>query len=347
MLTPSANAALSPALSIMQSIIAGQAQMHRPDQPAAIGQTPNVAVTPGYSTQTTQKINAYYFGDHQSVSEVQAKIFTYLAQYVGKQIEAVENGKTGNPAGDAPGASAELTKDLKDMDDDVRGSLGAALTEFAEGRKSIQATAFKLLMTLDLDSLSKDTKFTKYLEQMIGFELHGMNVKDILMSFVDPDGKESDKLRSIVSNALAGEAGSKVLQRLDDASKGLRSVEETRRDIEDVKPYDEIDEETDEENRQDIKTAKAYETLNETLESIDVATEESVALAEAKAAIEAAKDTSKPTETSPAPSPEDDKESDASGADDENDAAVAGMRGYWEQVEKANNHHSETTALYL
>lgn len=345
MLTPTAKAALSPALSIMQSIMNDQARMQQPDQ--SIGKTPSVAVTPGYSTQTTQKLNAFYFGDHQSVTEVRAKIFNYLADYLGKQIDAVENENAGKPAGDNPSASKELTESLKDMDVDVRGGLRTALNNYAEGRQSLQATAIRMLMTLDLDVLSKDTKITKYLEQMIGFDLHGMSAGDILKAFVDPGGKEDDKLRSIVSNALAGEQGSKTMQRLDDASKGLRSAAETKRDIADVKPYDDVDEETKEEDRQDINTAKAYDALKETRDFIDAVAEENLALAKAKAAIEAAKTAGKPTEPSTVPTSEDGDGSEVSEADGKKDAAAKGGWGYGETAEHPGNRHSQTEPLYL
>ncbi len=347
MLTPTAKTALSPALSIMQSIVTDRARLQQLDKTDAFGNSPNVAVTPGYSTQTTQKLNAYYFGDHQSVTEVQAKIFSYLAEYVGKQLDTVENEIGGKPAGETATANKELSDSLKGMETDVRSSLRTTLNDFAEGKQSLQATAIKMVMTLDLDVLSKDTKIGRYLEQMIGFDLHGMSAKDILMSFADPGGKESEKLRSIISDALAGQDGSKVMQRLDDASKGLRSVEETKRDIEDVKPYDEVDDETKQEDKEDLKTAKAYDTLNDTKNFVDTVKEEEVALAEAKAAIEMAKGSAKPKETSTPPTSEEGTGSDDLEADGKNDAGVNRVWGYWESTDQPGNQNSDNAQLYL
>ena len=347
MLTPTAQAAFAPALSIMQSIVTDQARLREADQPDAAFKTPTVAVTPGYDTQATQKLNAYYFGDHQSAAEVRTKIFTYLAQYVGKQIDAVEKQETGEPAGDASAASSQLAANLKGMDADVRSGLRASLDNFSQGRQSLQATAIKMLMTLDLDVLSKDTKITRYLEQMIGFDLGGMSAKDILTAFAEPDGKENDKLRSIISNALAGTDGSKTMQRLDDAAKGLRSVEETKRDIEDVKPYDDVDEETKEEGKADIKIAKAYDTLTETKAFIDAVREENAELALAKAAIEAAKGATTSGDTPTSPTEDTDAEPDPADADDDKTPSAEGGWGYGDRDDGIDIGHTGTAALYL
>ncbi|MDZ7600487.1 MAG: hypothetical protein U1A06_03835 [Hoeflea sp.] len=324
-----------------------QARMREVDQPDAAFKTPTVAVTPGYETQATQKLNAYYFGDHQSASEVRTKIFTYLAQYVGGQIDAVEKEKAGEAAGNAPAASSQLANSLKGMEADVRGGLRASLDNFSQGRQSLQATAAKMLMTLDLDVLSKDTKITRYLEQMIGFDLGGMSAKDILTAFVDPDGKENEKLRSIISNALAGTEGSKTMQRLDDAAKGLRSVEETKRDIEDVKPYDEVDEETKEEDKSDIKIAKAYDTLTETKAFIDAVREENAELAQVKAAIGAAKGATTSANTPTSPTEDTDADPDPADADDDKISSAEGRWGYGDQDDGLDIGHTGTAALYL
>jgi hypothetical protein len=347
MLTPTAKAALAPALSIMQSIVTDQARLRDSDQPNAGLTTPTVAVTPGYDTQATQKLNAYYFGDHQSASEVRTKVFTYLAQYVGEQIDTVEKETGGEAVGNAPAASSQLANSLKGMEADVRDGLRASLDNFSQGQQSLQATAARMLMTLDLDTLSNDSKITKYLEQMIGFDLGTMNAKDILTAFVDPAGKENDKLRSIISNALAGTDGSKTMQRLDDAAKGLRSVEETKQDIEDVKPYDEVDEETEEEDKSDIKTAKAYATLNETREFIEEVAEDDGTLAEAKAAIEAAKTATKSAGTPTSSTGETDAEPDPADANDDKTSPAEGHWGYGDQDDGTNIRPTGTAALYL
>lgn len=347
MLTPTAQAAFAPALSIMQSIVTDQARLREADKPDAIGRTPTVTVTPGYDTQTTQRLNAYYFGDHQSAAEVRTKIFTYLAQYVGKQIDAVEKQEAGEPAGDASAASSQLAANLKGMDADVRDGLRASLDNFSQGRQSLQATAIKMLMTLDLDVLSKDTKITRYLEQMIGFDLGGMSAKDILTAFAEPDGKENDKLRSIISNALAGEQGSKVMQRLDDAVNGLRSVAETKRDIENVKPYDEVDEETKAEDKDDIKTAKAYDTLNETKAFIETMRDEYAELAKAKAVIEAAKGATASADAPASETEETEADPDPANAGGEKDLPAESGWGYGDQDDGIDIGHTGTAALYL
>tara|TARA_R110002020_G_scaffold96186_25_gene230634 strand:+ start:2865 stop:3896 length:1032 start_codon:yes stop_codon:yes gene_type:complete len=343
MVLPATNAALSPALSIMQSIVADQARLQEQDRPTAPGTTPTVAVTPGYSTQATAKLNAYYFGDHQRASEVQAKIFTHLAQYVGQQIDAVEAEEAGAAA---PTGGTSLKSSLKAMDEDVRGGLRTALNDFAEGKRSIQSTALKMVMTLDLDALSKDSKIVKYLEQLIGFDLKGMSAKDILQSFVDPGGKESDKLRSIVSDALAGQDGSKTMQRLEDASRGIRSVEETKREVEDVKPYDEVDDETKEEDRKDISIAKAYEALTQTRDLIDTAQQQDTELAKAKAAIEAAKQAPPPADQAAASEADESGGTDGSDADG-TDAADSEGWGYRDQDDKTGDEQPGAVALYL
>ncbi|OCW57079.1 hypothetical protein [Hoeflea olei] len=285
MMLPTATTALSPALSIMQSIVSDQERGLQPGTPGDDGM-PNVAVTPAYDTRSTQKLNDFYFGDHQRASEVQAKIFNALVQYMDKQIGAAENPDA--PDTETPHASAALTDSLEEMDGDVRQGLKASLADYTEGRQSIQATATRMLMTLDLDVLSTDRTITRYLEQMVGFDLKGMSAKEILEAFADPGGKESNKLTAIISDALAGEEGSKVRQRLEDATKGLRSAEETQRDIEDVKPYDEVDQETKDEDQDDLKLAKAFDTLTDTRALAEAATEQEADLAKAKIAIERA-----------------------------------------------------------
>ncbi|WP_339762098.1 hypothetical protein [uncultured Hoeflea sp.] len=347
MWTPTAKAALTPALSIMQSIVTDQARLRESNQPDSALTTPTVAVTPGYDTQATQKLNAYYFGDHQTASEVRTKIFTYLAKYVGEEIDTVEKELVGDTAGNAPAVSSQLADSLKGMEADVRDGLRTSLDNFSQGGQSLQATAARMLMTLDLDVLSNDKKITKYLEQMIGFDLGTMNAKDILTAFVDPDGKENDKLRSIISNALAGTDGSKAMQRLGDAAKGLHSVEETKQDIEDVKPYDEVDEETKEEDKSDIKTAKAYDTLNEARDFIEGAAEDDVTLAEVKAAIEAAKSAATPGGTPTSSTVETDAEPDPADADHDKTSLSEDRWGYGDQDDETNIRHTGTTALYL
>ncbi|WP_161784983.1 hypothetical protein [Hoeflea sp. BAL378] len=339
---PATTSALSPALSIMQSIVADQALRQEQDRPVAPGAAPTVAVTPGYSARVTEKLNAYYFGDHLRVSEVQARIFTHLAQYVGQQIDAVEAEEAGDPSG-ASSAGTALKNSLKAMDADARGGLRNALDEFAEGKRSVQSTALKMFMTLDLDVLSKDSKITRYLEQLIGFDLHGMSAEDILKSFVDPGGKENDKLRSIVSNALAGQDGSKAMQRLEDASTGIQSVDDTKREVEDVKPYDEVDDETKEEDQKDIRIAKAYAALTEAREMIDAARQQDAELAKAKAEIEAAGQVTRPADE---PVADENGAPDGSDADGDADPAYGNGWGYRDQDEKAGDGQP-AVELYL
>lgn len=344
MIPPTAASTLSPALSIMQSIVSSQERAQQ-DYSSANGHTPNVAVTPAYSAQTTQKLNDFYFGDHQRASEVQAQLFGYLSQYMEKQIDAVEN--PGTTAEGTPRASSELTDSLAAMDADVRASLKNTLSGYSEGRQSMQATATKMLMTMNLDVLAKDRTITRYLEQMIGFDLKGMTAKDILQAFADPTGAENDKLDRIISDALAGEEGSKVRQRLDDAVKGLRSVAETRYDIEDIKPYDEVDDETKEEDKNDLELAKAFDTLNETRDYIEDVHAEEAELTEAKVAIELAALTTGTDDADSKPDAAEDATAGAGEADDSPDEKAQGAGTLYQDDEDWLTAGPSNLTLYL
>lgn len=267
---PASKLALSPALSIMQSIVSQQADAQQNARETDSNLIPNVRVASANSPQTTEKLNDYYFGDHMSVTEVQVKLFGYLASYLNKQISAQDDAAA---AGEAPDTTTELSRHLASMDQGKRESLGTALGGFDNTGDSARGLALKISLNFNLDELSRDKKIENYLEQMIGFDLKGMTVADLVKSFLDPEGSENQKVRDVISEALAGQHGSKASQRLEDATKGPRTVEETKRDIADKKVYDEVDAETKAEDEADIDTAKAFETLNEVSTNIESADE--------------------------------------------------------------------------
>ncbi|MCY0150229.1 hypothetical protein OEG84_21605 [Hoeflea sp. G2-23] len=254
----------------MQSIVSQQADAQQSARETDSNLIPNVRVASANSPQTTEKLNDYYFGDHMSVTEVQVKLFGYLATYLNKQISAQDDAAA---AGEAPDTTTELSRHLASMDQGKRESLGAALGGFNNTGDSARGLALKISLNFNLDELSRSKKLENYLEQMIGFDLKGMTVADLVKSFLDPEGSKNQKVRDVISEALAGQHGSKVSQRLEDAIKGLRSVAETKQDIADKKPYDEIDAETKAEDEADIDTAKAFETLTKVSSDIESADE--------------------------------------------------------------------------
>lgn len=233
----------SPTLSIMQSIIdeqnqaAADANSKKEDR-----QLPTVEVNPKPSKLQGQALENYYFGDHMTVNAALAK----LMDGVIKEL----NGQAG-----ADGKAVDLGQ-----------SDGTA--------KSYQQIATRIQLIVNMDELAADKTLMKKLESMLGVKLTGMTAADLVNAFADPEGKAARKVHDVVSEALAGQAGSKVMQRLDDATKGPRTVDEVKPEAVSKQPYDEIDDETKAEDQADIATAKVFETLGEVVNSGKVDEEE-------------------------------------------------------------------------
>ncbi|PWW01558.1 hypothetical protein DFR52_102221 [Hoeflea marina] len=239
----SVSTSVSPTLSIMRSIIEEQdeaaAEANAKDEDR---QQPTVEVNAKPSKLQSQVLENYYFGDHMTVNAAMAKLMDGVVQDLTDKAA-----KRGEPI------------DLGRAD----GS-----------EKSYQQIAARIQRTVNMDDLAADKTLMKKLETILGVKLTGMTAVDLVNAFADPEGKAAEKVRGVVSEALAGQAGSKVMQRLDDVTKGPRSVDEVEQDAQSKEVYDEVDNETKAEDQADIAMAKVFETLGEVVDRGMAAEEE-------------------------------------------------------------------------
>ncbi len=264
---------LMPALSIMQSIVSDQVKGVRSLFGDQVEAGATVGVTPSNDTAKTQKLNDYYFGDHMTVTEVMVKLFTHLGDYLADRIDARTSLEAAAPDQATLPVVSATERSIATMDKDVRSDLSARLRDFDGASASATELAFRIARNFDLDALGRDRKLSAFLEQRIGIDLGSINAGDLVRAFMDPDGDAARKLRGQIGEALAGQAGSKVMQRLEDAASGVKSVEETKAEARSKDAWDEVDEETKQEDVDDVKTAKALETLSGLSDAIDEASD--------------------------------------------------------------------------
>jgi uncharacterized protein (UPF0147 family) len=238
-----------PAVAVLQSITTLQERMTREEnQSSRIGQPPaKVGVA-----RDMKAINDLYFGSQLTLTEAMAKLMENVVGHVNDRLSIGRSGideetKAGNEW---------RTKALRDYIE-VGSEADFSLPEPGKNGVTFQQVAQMMLDMFDTDFLSRDRTLTKELEQMIGFRLDGMSITDLLKAFADPNSQAAEKVRSVLSEGLAGQSGSKVGRRLERAAAGPKSVEETLADAR-RSPIDEVDEET---VREDIEAVKAARTL--------------------------------------------------------------------------------------
>jgi len=262
-----------PALSIMQSIVSDQVASMKLVFGDPAHPRPALGVTPANDTAKTQKLNDYYFGDHMTVTEVMVKLFGHLGDYLANRIDARTSLAADDLQQAAPAVFSTFDRSIAAMDADSRSDLSARLRDFDGASASATELAFRVARHFDLDALGRDRRLSAYLEQMTGIDLGSIDGGDVVRAFMDPEGDAARKLRNQIGDALAGQTGSKVMQRLEDAASGVKSVEETKAATENKNAWDEIDEETKEEDVKDVKTAKASETLASVADAFDAASD--------------------------------------------------------------------------
>lgn len=240
-----------PALSVMQSITAMQARLLREDAPASL------AGPAAAAPKDMEAINDYYFGDHLTVTEAMTKLVERVVGYLNDKLAVGRDGSDAEVAAGNDWRAEALRDDIK-----VNSDADFSIPKPGGDGFSFQRVARMIQSAFDTDFLSRDRELKKLLEDMIGFRLDGMSVADLLEAFVDPTGKAAEKVRTVLTEGLAGQAGSKVSQRLERAAAGPKSVEQTV--AETLEPsIDEVDEETLAEDLQAVANARARERLEE------------------------------------------------------------------------------------
>jgi hypothetical protein len=271
---PALSARYQPALAVMQSISTFAARSVQDDKPGPIGTQPIAEAEP----KDMDVINDYYFGSHQTATEVMFSMMERLVGYLNDKLDVGRDGtQAEQDAGNAWRRTA-LADDIK-----VGSERDFSIPMPGEEGFSFRRVAQMIQDRFNLGALSQDRQLMKTLEQLVGFRLDGMNVSDLLQSFTDPDGKAAERVRDVIEDGLAGETGSKVSQRLEDAAEGPKSVAEAVDAAVNKKQTDEVDEETQAEDIEAIRDAKARQTLEKAAEVPEKAKRAAEA-AEAKAA---------------------------------------------------------------
>lgn len=240
-----------PALAIMQSVTSMQARILRDDAPNALARQ---AAAPA---KDMKAINDYYFGGHLTVTEAMTKLVEKVVGYLNEKLAV---GRDGSEA-DVETGNRWRAQALRD-DIEVNGKDDFSIPKPGDDGVSFQRVARMIQSAFDTDFLSRDLELKKLLEDMIGFRLDGMSVADLLEAVADPGGKAAQKVGNVLTEGLAGQAGSKVSQRLERAASGPKSVEETLAETQKAS-IDEVDEETLAEDLEAVRTARARERLEQ------------------------------------------------------------------------------------
>lgn len=246
-----------PAVAVMQSITMLQDRLSREDSPGSrIGQIPAQVAPP----KDMKAVNELYFGSQLTLTEAMARLMEKVVGYVNDKLSL---GRDGSGEGKKAG-NEWRDKALRDYVE-VGSEADFSLPEPGKNGVTFQQVARMMLDMFDTEFLSRDRALMKELEQMIGFRLDGMSVTELLQAFAEPESEAANKVRGVLSEGLAGHAGSKVSQRLERAAAGLKSVEETLADTR-KSPIDEVDEETVKEDLEAVKTARTLEKIEQAAE---------------------------------------------------------------------------------
>jgi hypothetical protein len=244
------------ALTLMESAANWHAQLARDTRPASLlpGQQ---EVSANSRPRDMKAVNDLYFGNHVTPTEVMFHLFERMVGHLNKRLDM---GRDGNEADAAKGNAWREKALLENVKVGSEGDFSIPMP--GEDGFSFRRVAQMIKSTFNLGALSQDRELGKTLEQALGFSLSGMSISDLIDAVIDPESAAHERVATVVENGLAGREGSKVMQRLERATEGPKSVQET---IEAVKPepMDVVDEETIEEDRQAIRDAMAREKLQE------------------------------------------------------------------------------------
>jgi len=259
---PSLAARYQPAVTVMNSIVTAFEQNARKDQRPEMPGMPTVDTRP--RVRDMQAINDYYFGSHQSVNELMIRMVERMVDHINGKLELGRDGdEEAEKVGNAWRDKAVIGRiDVSSKEDFSIPKPGENGVTFKQVARLIQAR-------FDTDFLSRDRELLKALEELTGFRIDGMSVSDLLQAFVEPDSDEAQKVRSVLSEGLAGQKGSKASQRLEVAVEGPVSVTQAVESALRKEVYEETDDETKAEDIERVASARTQERLDQVSETQD------------------------------------------------------------------------------
>lgn len=259
MMLPAATNRYQPALAVIQAGTYARERAMREDAQAAgsvklLGDPSQAAPA---RPKDMQAINEYYFGISLTPMEV---MFSMVERAVDFLNDKLGLGSDGDPeaveAGNKWREEALVKFAGVGSGDDFR------IPKPGENGVTFRAVAKLVLEKFKVEYLTSDSDLRKVLEDAAGFRLQGMSAVDLFMAFAEPESEAAERVYDAVSEGLAGQAGSKASQRLEAATSGAKSVEETLVDQK-GSSIDVVDEETIAEDQKAVRAAEAQEKLDE------------------------------------------------------------------------------------
>lgn len=260
MMLPAAANRYQPALAVIQAGTYARERTMREDAQALGGGVKplgGMAQAAPARPKDMQAINEYYFGISLTPMEV---MFSMVERAVDFLNDKLGVGSDGDPkkveAGNRWREQALIKFAGVGSGDDFR------IPKPGENGVTFRAVAKLVLEKFRSDYLNGDGDLRKVLEDAAGFRLQGMSAVDLFEALAEPDGEAAERVYGVVSEGLAGQAGSKASQRLEAATSGAKSVEETLADQK-GSSIDVVDRETIAEDLKAVRTAEAKEKLDE------------------------------------------------------------------------------------
>lgn len=248
-----------PALAVIQAGTFARERAMREDAQTAIGGAKPLGGSQPAPTRPKdmQAINEHYFGISLTPMEVMFSMVERAVDYLNEKLGV---GSDGDPADIKAGNSWRETALVKNAG--VGSDRDFRIPKPGENGVTFRAVAKFVLEKFKTEYLVGDSELLKELEDTAGFRLSGMNAADLFAALADPEGDAAKRVYDAVSEGLAGQAGSKVSQRLEAAVAGPKSVVETLADQK-KSSIDVVDEDTQAEDLKAIETAQAKEKLDE------------------------------------------------------------------------------------
>lgn len=259
MMLPATANRYQPALTVIQAGTYARERAMREDAQAVGG-----VKQPGDMTQAAparpkdmQAINEYYFGISLTPMEVMFSMVERAVDYLNDKLGL---GSDGDPeeveAGNKWREQALIKFAGVGTGDDFR------IPKPGENGVTFRAVAKLVLESFRSDYLNGDGDLRKVLEDAAGFRLQGMSTIDLFEAFAEPESDAAKRVYDAASEGLAGQAGSKASQRLDAATSGAKSVEETLVEQK-GSSIDVVDKETIADDLKAVRTAEAKEKLDQ------------------------------------------------------------------------------------
>lgn len=260
MMLPATANRYQPALTVIQSATYARERAMREDvRGAGPGTTPLNGMAPATPARPKdmQAINEHYFGVSLTPMEAMFAMVERAVDYLNDKLDV---GRDGDPKAIEAG-NKWREKAL------IKGAAVGSQDDFSIPKPGENGVTFRAVAKLVLEKfktefLVSDSGLRKALEDAVGFRLDGMNAVDLFEAFAEPDGDSAKRVYEVVSEGLAGQAGSKASQRLEAATSGAKSVEETLVDQK-KSSIDVVDEETIAEDLKALRTAEAKEKLEQ------------------------------------------------------------------------------------